>query len=682
MAEKIHRNSLQPGYTLHWYKIEEILGQGGFGITYLASDTNLHTKVAIKEYLPIEMAVREGDHSVHPVTENHNKQFKWGLDRFLTEARTLAKYDHPNIVRVLAVFEANNTGYMVMTYEQGVSLAEKIRNRQTIEEQELIKLIIPLMGGLERMHDSGFIHRDVKPDNLFIRQDGSPVLLDFGSARQAMVGETRTLTSLVTPGYAPFEQYYSKSDEQGPWTDIYGLGATLYRAVTGIAPADAVDRSNALLKRSNDTYIPCAEFVGDRYSQRFLTAIDSALKFNVEDRPQSIKEWRVLFDLPEAPLSGAITDSIPTQPGTQLRTFATKGKKTTRRPTSTSSGAQQSVNGKMIGALMLVLLLAGGGYFFQAEINQQLNNWQTGQEVSELITVARQHMSAERYTEPPGNNALETFRNILLLQPDNAEAKLGLQTITGQMIKDVRSAVQANEFDQAEILIAKAKGINPSAAEIKLTVTELEQAKLAYEQHLSEEAERKKFLDETVNDAINLADDGKVTETLALIEKARTLQATDEDIIGIKNHLYMALESSAAIAAHSAKQHVSNNDTGAARQALAQARQIKTRLDSLNLTQPDMNKEQQIHQALNTARMAATQGLLEFSMESLDTARDLGASTEQVERVKQQLRSDLEAEVVQHTEAVKQAMQNNDTEGARRSLQKAKDTKAKLDSLD
>jgi len=288
VADKIHRNSLKPGHTLHWYRIESILGQGGFGLTYLAYDLNLDQQVAIKEYLPIELAVREHDFSVHPVTSEAGEKFKWGLERFILEARTLARFKHPNIVRVLNVFEANNTAYMVMEYEQGESLQEVLSARKTLEEGELMNLLLPILGGLQKVHESGFIHRDIKPGNIVVRQDGSPVLLDFGSARQALGVATQTLTSLVSPGYAPFEQYHSKSDQQGPWTDIYGLGATLYRAIAGVAPMDSVDRSRAILKTNKDVLVSAMELGRGRYSEHFLRAIDHALQFKEEDRPQNV----------------------------------------------------------------------------------------------------------------------------------------------------------------------------------------------------------------------------------------------------------------------------------------------------------------------------------------------------------------------------------------------------------
>lgn len=290
-----HRNALPVGYRLHWYVIERILGQGGFGITYLARDTNLHQHVAVKEYLPIELAVRERDDSVHPVSEGHVESYRWGLGRFLDEARTLARFDHPNIVRVLSVFEHNNTAYMVMRYEQGRSLQEMLPRGATLDEAQLRAILFPVLEGLAKVHEQGFIHRDIKPGNLFVRADGAPVLLDFGSARQALGRETRTLTTLVSPGFAPFEQYHTRSDRQGPWTDIYALGATLYRAVTGRAPTDAVERSEGLLTGDADPLPPASREAGEGYSQGFLAAIDAALAFRDGDRPRSIDEWRRAF---------------------------------------------------------------------------------------------------------------------------------------------------------------------------------------------------------------------------------------------------------------------------------------------------------------------------------------------------------------------------------------------------
>jgi serine/threonine protein kinase len=291
MTDPSYPDALPAQHRLHWYVLERVLGQGGFGITYLARDTNLDQQVAIKEYLPVDVATRRPDASVRSRTEDQGERYRWGLDRFIREARTLARFDHPNIVRVLSVFEHNNTAYMVMRFEEGENLAALLERRRTLPEDELMRIVLPILDGLELVHNAGFIHRDIKPDNIHIRADGSPVLLDFGSARHSM-GHARTVTILVAPGYAPFEQYYSSGENQGPWTDLYSLGATCYRAIAGIAPMDAISRSKGILGSTREILVPAVTIGSGRYSAGLLKAIDRALAFSEKERPQSIAEWR------------------------------------------------------------------------------------------------------------------------------------------------------------------------------------------------------------------------------------------------------------------------------------------------------------------------------------------------------------------------------------------------------
>jgi serine/threonine protein kinase len=310
-------DALPAGHRLHWYVLERVLGQGGFGITYLAHDSNLDRPVAIKEYLPTEIARRRADASARPHTESHAERYAWGLGRFLAEARTLARFDHPNIVRVLSVFEANNTAYMVMRFEEGEDLATLLDRRGTLPERQLTECLLPILDGLQLVHAAGFIHRDIKPENIYVRKDGSPVLLDFGSARQSF-GSAKTMTILVAPGYAPLEQYYGDAATQGPWTDIYGLGATCYRAIAGQAPLDAVARAKGVLGSSREMLQSAVVAGQGRYSERLLEAVDRALQLSERDRPQSIADWRRNIVAPMASAlpasSDALVESTPVAP--------------------------------------------------------------------------------------------------------------------------------------------------------------------------------------------------------------------------------------------------------------------------------------------------------------------------------------------------------------------------------
>ena len=348
-----HRNALQVGYRLHWYLIEKILGQGGFGITYLAHDTNLDRKVAIKEYLPVELAVREDHTSIHPVTAEQEATYQWGLERFIHEAQTLAKFNHPNIVRVLAVFRENNSAYMVMEYEQGESLQHVLKQTKTLPEQKILDFLWPILDGLNAVHLAGFIHRDIKPANIYIRNDGSPVLLDFGSARQSFSSHTRTLTTMVSPGYAPFEQYVGKSDTQGPWTDIYGLGATCYRAVTGISPVDSMNRSEALLHTGKDIFVSAGEISADKYTDRLLKAIDHAMTFRTQDRPQTIDQWRAEI----SPDTDATTKKIETTTASNQTTVAAVTEAVNGTPLQSESVMDRLYNRIKMALLVMTIVL-------------------------------------------------------------------------------------------------------------------------------------------------------------------------------------------------------------------------------------------------------------------------------------------------------------------------------------
>jgi len=281
-----HRHALPEGFVLEGYRIEGLLGAGGFGLTYRAREIELGRLVAIKEYLPNGIAGREtGQSAIHVISDAAQADYDYGLGRFRDEAQTLVAFRHPNIVTVLRFFQANATAYLVMDYVEGESLEAILTREGPMPEERLRALLGPLLDGLQNVHDAGFLHRDIKPDNIFVRASGAPMLIDFGSARQALCGASLGMTAIVSGGYAPIEQYTTHG-KQGPWSDIYGLGATLYQAVTGHPPPEAIARIDA------DTYILAGAAVRRAYSGGLLAAIDAALAMKHENRPQLVSEFR------------------------------------------------------------------------------------------------------------------------------------------------------------------------------------------------------------------------------------------------------------------------------------------------------------------------------------------------------------------------------------------------------
>jgi serine/threonine protein kinase len=280
------------------YQVAGVLGQGGFGITYLARDTQLDRDVAIKEYLPAALAVRPDGSSVLPRSTEVADDFGWGRSRFIEEGRTLANlHEAPSIVKVFDFLEANGTAYIVMELLRSRTLEDRVKHEGPLPPPAVQAILDPLLAGLQKVHDTGFLHRDIKPANVMLDADGSPTLIDFGAARAAMADRTKTMTAIFTPGYAAPEQFTSA--KQGPWTDIYGLSATLHYAITGRAPPSAFDRLMA------DTYQPLAGLAPLGFDIRLLRGIDTGLALLLERRPPSIAAWRTLLGDPPA-------DSAPT----------------------------------------------------------------------------------------------------------------------------------------------------------------------------------------------------------------------------------------------------------------------------------------------------------------------------------------------------------------------------------
>jgi serine/threonine protein kinase len=276
---------LRAGTTLHngALKLECVLGQGGFGITYLAHDQQLKRHVAVKELFP-EGSTRQKDHVVPPASYGA-KGFHDAQTRFLEEARTLAQFHHEGVIRVYNVFEEHSTAYMTMEYLEGHTLGEEIAQLGPLEEKTVAQIAHRLVEALEVVHRAGLLHRDIKPDNVFLADDGRVVLIDFGSARTFISSQTVQHTRLVSAGYAAPEQYAS-SAKFGPYTDIYGLSATLYHALTGQAPPSATDRFIG----SSVPVLPSSVNEGLR------SAVERGLKLNVTERPSDVSAFKRLLE--------------------------------------------------------------------------------------------------------------------------------------------------------------------------------------------------------------------------------------------------------------------------------------------------------------------------------------------------------------------------------------------------
>jgi serine/threonine protein kinase len=287
-------NALACNSVVGGFRIDAILGSGGFGITYLARNLGLDSDVALKEYFPAALAKRQSDQTVVSRPEGEAGGYAWGREKFIQEARTLAQLKHPNIVGVNKFFNGNGTAYMALDFIEGQSLKQWLRslNRWPTQD-ELDALIAPILGALELIHNKGHLHRDIAPKNIMIAPPLTPILIDFGAARQLVAHRSQTFAALLTPGYAPFEQYSAAVKDQGPWTDIYSLAATIYEAITGRPPPEASART------LDDRCIPVVDAGRGRYRRPFLEAVDWGLQPLPRHRPQSVAAWRrALIDDP------------------------------------------------------------------------------------------------------------------------------------------------------------------------------------------------------------------------------------------------------------------------------------------------------------------------------------------------------------------------------------------------
>ena len=413
-----HRNALPAGTRLGEYEIETGLGAGGFGITYLAKDVHLGKRVALKEYLPLDFATRGEGRTVGPNSSAEAADYRWGLERFLDEGRALGRFEHPHINKVHRYFEAHGTAYLVLEYIEGETLSALLHKYPTVPESSLQRIMYEVLSGLEEVHAAGYIHRDIKPSNIMLRGDGSAVLLDFGAARQALGQRSRRMTSMGTPGYQPLEQYDTKVEDVGPWSDIYALGMVAYRCVSGLRDTDlpdAVTRSRATRKGSGDLE-PAASIGQGRYDGRLLRAIDWAIQINEEDRPQRIGEWRAA--LPPLGTQGQSAPVRRSQSSVSVPARSTRERSTFSLPRWAT----------LVGVVMLVVAVGAGTYWLGQRSGPPVDGLT---EATPSLPAAESHR-AER-PSPQESPVSESEAQEAAAGPAEAEQQFGLEEVRAQM---------------------------------------------------------------------------------------------------------------------------------------------------------------------------------------------------------------------------------------------------------
>lgn len=303
-------SALPAGYRFNEFEISDAIGGGGFGIVYRAWDHQLERTVAIKEYMPSTLASRNADGSLQPRSERQQKLYQAGLNSFIQEARLLARFNHPGLLNVLRFWEQNGTAYMVTLFYSGVSLkALQLNDPARISDAWVRQLLPPLFSAIATLHQEGYLHRDISLDNIQIQDNDQPVLLDFGSARKEIGNLADETEIMLKPGYAPIEQYSEEGEtEQGPWTDIYALGAVLHTLIAGSPPPVSVVRC------IEDSYPPLTDRRPAGWSLALLYAVDQALAMAPGERPQSLEQLALLIALPEAEVAARLQQAAVAPP--------------------------------------------------------------------------------------------------------------------------------------------------------------------------------------------------------------------------------------------------------------------------------------------------------------------------------------------------------------------------------
>jgi serine/threonine protein kinase len=416
---------LQPRTLLkNQYIIGLPLGQGGFGVTYLGLDQWLQKQVAIKEYLPVTLATRNIlNFDIVPLKQQE-ENFRQGIQFFINEARNLAKFNHPNIVRISNFFEENHTGYMVMDYLAGTHLAAILsQGKKHLSVEAALQIVLPILDALAQVHAQHIYHRDISAQNILILPTGEPILIDFGAARHIVGEYTRSLDLVLKHGYSPLEQYSGKG-KIGPWTDIYACGALLYLLITGQLPPAATDRFGG-------EHLIAPADLGIALSSTVNAAIMHALAVKIEDRLQTVQDFK-------AALQGKITLSPATR--------------TTASPPSNNYKPYWSAKKIVLGVITSILLLILVWLFYQSEPDL----------LPTLLTQAQVQWKNNQITQPVGNNAYETYQQILAIAPNHGDAQAGILKIVKHYEQLARNSQQAGNLTNSLAQIKQGLQIRPN----------------------------------------------------------------------------------------------------------------------------------------------------------------------------------------------------------------------------
>jgi serine/threonine protein kinase len=347
-AAEAEGHVLAAGTRLGEFEIRSRLGEGGFSIVYIAWDHSLDREVALKEYMPGQIASRHGGTRVDPRSERHQETFEAGLRSFVNEAKLLAQFDHPALVKVHRFWEANGTAYMVMPLYRGQTVRDTVRAMAQPPSQDwIVRVLRPLSEALGVIHAAHCFHRDIAPDNVLLLGEGQPLLLDFGAARRVVGGMTQALTVILKPGYAPIEQYDEiPGMKQGPWTDVYALAAMVHWMATGQTPPPSVGRS------LRDQYQPLAERAAGRYDARFLHAVDRALVVLPERRTPTVEAFMADLGGGGAEVAARDADATVIRPRTPRAA----------RPAHAAPTRRAAIGGALVG---VVALAGGAAWWFE-----------------------------------------------------------------------------------------------------------------------------------------------------------------------------------------------------------------------------------------------------------------------------------------------------------------------------